>query len=244
VVVPPLDPPGPGRRAGQRPPGVRRCSRCPPEPMIRPAPARPPGPRRWGASSSTSVPGTSRLWSSSASRPSSGGSSMSPVRQGDGQGGGGLQERGDPSQGRSAGPPRGGPVALRVRVLGSETVGGLTRFSLHHPRTRHYLNEWLYQRALADEDLIALQYGFVRVFLNDREWGLYALEEHFGNDLTRSQPAPRWPHPPLRRRALLESPLSPERHPRPPVPAANRRHPCALPAGESLWQRDSRERRR
>jgi hypothetical protein len=69
--------------------------------------------------------------------------------------------------------------SFRVQAKGDNTILGMKQLSLHHPRTRSYAYEWLYQRLLASEDVIALRYGFVDLTLNGRHLGIYALEEHF-----------------------------------------------------------------
>lgn len=76
-----------------------------------------------------------------------------------------------------------GKWSFRVRARGSDTLLGMKQFSLHHPRERNYLNEWLFHRALGREDLIALRYRFVNVSLNGKGLGVYALEEHFDKHL-------------------------------------------------------------
>ncbi len=76
--------------------------------------------------------------------------------------------------------------SLRVRVKGGETLRGMRQFSLQHPRTRGYLSEWVYHEALRREDLITLRYEFVRVILNGKDMGIYALEEHFEKRLVEN----------------------------------------------------------
>ena len=55
----------------------------------------------------------------------------------------------------------------------------MKQFSLHHPRTRNWLFEWLGHRILRREGTLALRYRFVDVTLNGKHLGIYALEEHF-----------------------------------------------------------------
>jgi len=69
--------------------------------------------------------------------------------------------------------------SLRVKVQGSDTILGMKLFSLQHPRTRNYLYEWIYHQALHREDVLSLRYGFLRVLINGREHGIYAIEEGF-----------------------------------------------------------------
>ncbi|MBK9148077.1 MAG: CotH kinase family protein [Flavobacteriales bacterium] len=72
-----------------------------------------------------------------------------------------------------------------LRVIAKKDGGfkGMQRFSLQHPGTRNYLCDWLYHRLMQAEGVAALQYGFVRVRLNDDDLGIYAYEEHFGPEL-------------------------------------------------------------
>jgi hypothetical protein len=73
--------------------------------------------------------------------------------------------------------------SFRVKIGGQKSILGMDRFSLQSPRTRNYIHEWMFMKALEKEGLIALRYHFVRVSINGRDWGIYALEEHFGNKL-------------------------------------------------------------
>jgi len=72
-----------------------------------------------------------------------------------------------------------------LRVIAKKDGGfkGMQRFSMQHPGTRNYLCDWLYHRLMQAEGVAALQYGFVRVRLNDDDLGIYAYEEHFGPEL-------------------------------------------------------------
>ncbi|OGY78768.1 MAG: hypothetical protein A3B74_03190 [Candidatus Kerfeldbacteria bacterium RIFCSPHIGHO2_02_FULL_42_14] len=69
--------------------------------------------------------------------------------------------------------------AFRVEVKNNETLFGMRRFSLHHPLTRAFIYEWIFQAAIRRENLMALRYAFVDVTLNGKHLGTYALEEHF-----------------------------------------------------------------
>ncbi len=71
------------------------------------------------------------------------------------------------------------------RVIAKKDGGflGMKRFSLQHPGTRNYLHEWLHQRLMAGEGIVALRYGFLRLEFNGEDRGIYAYEEHFGPEL-------------------------------------------------------------
>jgi hypothetical protein len=69
--------------------------------------------------------------------------------------------------------------SFRIKVKGDEAIAGLKTFSIHHPGTRNFLYEWLYQKFSASEGLLNLRYDFVRVKLNGKDLGIYAREEFF-----------------------------------------------------------------
>lgn len=73
--------------------------------------------------------------------------------------------------------------SYRVELKGENSLLGMKHFSLQHPRTRAYLNDWLFQQALGAEGLIHLRYHFLPVRLNGEEMGLYTLEEGFDKRL-------------------------------------------------------------
>tara|TARA_Y100000310_G_scaffold82715_1_gene79297 strand:- start:1732 stop:4350 length:2619 start_codon:yes stop_codon:yes gene_type:complete len=73
--------------------------------------------------------------------------------------------------------------SFRVVLKDDKTLFGMKKFSLQHPKTRNYLNEWYLHKFLSYNGLIALRYDFVEVFVNGEKLGVYALEEHFGKQL-------------------------------------------------------------
>ncbi|MCA9554840.1 MAG: CotH kinase family protein [Myxococcales bacterium] len=77
--------------------------------------------------------------------------------------------------------------SFRVKVKGKNTVMGMKQFSLHHPRTRNYVFEWLSHRLMKREGILGLNYEFVEVSLNGESLGVYALEEHFEKRLLERQ---------------------------------------------------------
>lgn len=81
------------------------------------------------------------------------------------------------------------------RVVARKDGGflGMKRFSLQHPGTRQYLNEWLHHRLMAGEGIIALRYGFIQLRFNDQDLGIYAYEEHFGPELLENNGRPEGP---------------------------------------------------
>jgi hypothetical protein len=73
--------------------------------------------------------------------------------------------------------------SLRVRLKGENSLFGMKQFSLNHPKTRSYLNEWVFHKLLEQEGFLALRYDFVTLTVNGRDLGVYALEEHFERSL-------------------------------------------------------------
>jgi hypothetical protein len=83
--------------------------------------------------------------------------------------------------------------SMRFQVRGEDTLLGMKRFSIQHPKTRNYIYEWLYHRALRREDVLSLRYEFVDVTLNGDRHGLYAIEEHFEKRLVEHNRRPEGP---------------------------------------------------
>lgn len=77
------------------------------------------------------------------------------------------------------------------RLKTDEEVMGMYRFSLQNPATRNYAYEWIYHQLLGYEGIIHLKYDFVHLQLNDRDLGIYAIEEHFGQHILRDNNRPK-----------------------------------------------------
>jgi hypothetical protein len=69
--------------------------------------------------------------------------------------------------------------SFRIKAEDENTLFGMKQFSIHHPKARKYIYEWIYHEALRREEILALRYMFIHVVLNRRDLGIYALEEHF-----------------------------------------------------------------
>ena len=77
--------------------------------------------------------------------------------------------------------------SFRIQVRGEGNVFGMRRFSLQHPSTRKYLNEFGYFEHLRREGVLAPRYTFVELEFNGERRGIFALEEHFSKELLESQ---------------------------------------------------------
>lgn len=73
--------------------------------------------------------------------------------------------------------------SLRVKIKDDNNVHGMKYFSLQQPRTRGYMIEWLMHRLLKDNGYLAIKYDFVKLFLNGKDLGAYAVEESFEKQL-------------------------------------------------------------
>lgn len=73
--------------------------------------------------------------------------------------------------------------SFRVETKKNKAFLGMREFSLQHPRTRNYINEFILHELLKYEKLPYLRYQFVPLSLNGKYLGIYALEEHFGKEL-------------------------------------------------------------
>ncbi|RLD65618.1 MAG: hypothetical protein DRI84_06450 [Bacteroidetes bacterium] len=73
--------------------------------------------------------------------------------------------------------------SFRIKVKGDNSIMGMSVFSLQHPRTRGFLNDWHLHKILQRYGFITLRYDFVDVIVNGRRLGIYAIEEHFDRKL-------------------------------------------------------------
>lgn len=76
--------------------------------------------------------------------------------------------------------------SFRIKVKKGKTILGMRKFSVQAPATRSYLGEWVFHHTLKSAGLIGLRYLFVNVVLNGKDWGEYAVEEHFDRLLIES----------------------------------------------------------
>ena len=72
--------------------------------------------------------------------------------------------------------------SFRVETKKDSAFLGMREFSLQHPRTRNYLNEFVFHEFLKFEKLPFLRYKFIPVSVNGKYLGIYALEEHFSKE--------------------------------------------------------------
>jgi hypothetical protein len=88
---------------------------------------------------------------------------------------------------------KGDKWSYRIKVKKGKTFMGMKRFSIQHPGTRNYAYEWLYHKMMASKNIIALNYDFITVTLNGKNLGVYAVEEHFAQELALRNKRPNGP---------------------------------------------------
>ncbi len=84
---------------------------------------------------------------------------------------------------------KGDKWSFRVKLKDDKTIMGMRKFSIHHPGTRAYVNEWLFHKAIKREGLIGLRYEFLEGVIHikkknspqfiNKKVGIYAIEESF-----------------------------------------------------------------
>ena len=72
-------------------------------------------------------------------------------------------------------------LSFRIVVKDGKTILGMDKFSIQHPATRNWLGEWIFHKVVKDQGIVSLKYDFVRIILNGKDLGIYAIEEHFTN---------------------------------------------------------------
>jgi hypothetical protein len=83
--------------------------------------------------------------------------------------------------------------SFRIKTKKGDAFMGMKIFSIQHPGTRNYGYEWLYHQMIKQEGIIALNYDFIKVKVNGEDWGIYAVEEHFAQELVQHNERPEGP---------------------------------------------------
>ncbi|MCB9231515.1 MAG: right-handed parallel beta-helix repeat-containing protein [Bacteroidia bacterium] len=73
--------------------------------------------------------------------------------------------------------------SFRIEMKEGYAWNRLITFSVQSPRSRSFLDEWVYHKLLRQEDVLAPRYDFLNVKLNGKSLGVYAWEEHFEKQL-------------------------------------------------------------
>jgi len=79
---------------------------------------------------------------------------------------------------------------FEIRARQNQRLLGMQRFYLSDPAANNWLSEWAFARDLEHEGILTARYQFVHLVFNGDDWGIYALQEGFANELLTSQGRP------------------------------------------------------
>jgi hypothetical protein len=74
-------------------------------------------------------------------------------------------------------------ASYRIKIKKGKTILGMKTFSIHKPRTRNYIEEFIFLRMMRDEGMVTPRYKFVNINFNGKDNGVYAIEEHYTKHL-------------------------------------------------------------
>ncbi len=77
--------------------------------------------------------------------------------------------------------------SFRLKLKKGNTWKRLRVFSLQNPWARHGVDEWFLHKVYQSQSVLTTRYGFTPVYLNHKNLGYYAWEEHFAKQLIESQ---------------------------------------------------------
>ncbi|MFD1553113.1 hypothetical protein DNU06_12345 [Putridiphycobacter roseus] len=80
--------------------------------------------------------------------------------------------------------------SFRVKLEDSLS-DGLKVFSLQNPKSRGYLNGYVFHRLLVKNGILSNEMSFVELFVNEESWGIYNLEEHLTERMIDHQQKPK-----------------------------------------------------
>ena len=73
--------------------------------------------------------------------------------------------------------------SYKINLSKNDFIMGIDKFSVHKPRARNYIYEWLFHKISEQEDLINLKYKFIKLSINGSDNQLYVFEENFSKEL-------------------------------------------------------------
>ena len=72
-----------------------------------------------------------------------------------------------------------GLLSYKVKLKGDQTILGMKRFAIQHPRTRGYMDEWYFQKLVKYAGLISSRNYYLPIILNGKKYPIYHIEENF-----------------------------------------------------------------
>ncbi len=78
-------------------------------------------------------------------------------------------------------------TGYRIKVRKGDIWERMRIFSIHHPKSRSYLKEYVLHKFWEQADVLTTRYDFLKVSINGKNKGVFALEEHFDKILLEYQ---------------------------------------------------------
>jgi len=78
---------------------------------------------------------------------------------------------------------RGKKWSFRVKTRDDRTFERMRSFSVQTPASRYFLHEYLAHELFMDQGILTTRYSFTPLYLNTKNLGVYAIEEHFAKQL-------------------------------------------------------------
>lgn len=78
-------------------------------------------------------------------------------------------------------------VSFRIKMGDGFAFKGLRTFSIQNPYNRGFMMEWFAHQMLENEDILTTRYEMIPVFINGKNMGVYAMEEHFDKQLLEAR---------------------------------------------------------
>jgi hypothetical protein len=76
--------------------------------------------------------------------------------------------------------------SFRIK-LKDGAVDSMKTFSLQSPKSRDFLNGYVFHRLLRYHNILSPKMTFVELLVNGESWGIYNLEEHLSDEMTAHQ---------------------------------------------------------
>lgn len=79
--------------------------------------------------------------------------------------------------------------SFRIKLEDSLSSGVKT-FSLQSPKSRFFLDGYIFHKLLQKNNILSNEMTFVELIINDKSWGIYNMEEHLTSRMIRNQNKP------------------------------------------------------
>lgn len=66
-------------------------------------------------------------------------------------------------------------------------ASGIKSYSIQNPKARGFIDGWVFQQLMRQEGVMANEFRFVQLKLNQQNWGIYSFEEHLSQRMIDEQ---------------------------------------------------------